>query len=97
MQQALELRFFISASMAKDAALFVCRADDPRLPAELRGRIEVPCIVAGDLGRLNETLTLLRIAELWEESAPYRRRGRTRRPALTHGANMSPTRSRTMR
>ena len=48
------------------------RADDPALPEGLRGRARFPCIVTGDLARLGETLTLLRVAELWG-AAPYRR------------------------
>jgi hypothetical protein len=69
-----ELKFFESAALAKGEALFVCHAGDPRLPADLRGGVEMPCVVAGDLALLSETLTVSRVAELWEEAAPYRGR-----------------------
>lgn len=72
--KSLELKFYEHAPLPKDAALFICRTDDPRLPEELRGELQVPCIVTGDLDLLNSTLTLLQIAELWEEAAPYHRR-----------------------
>jgi hypothetical protein len=41
------------------------RQDDPALPEGLRGRAHFPCVVTNDLSRLGETLTLLRLAELW--------------------------------
>jgi hypothetical protein len=70
--ESLELTFYKSAALAKGEALFVCHTDDPRLPADLRGGVRMPCVVAGDLTLLGETLTFLRIAELWDEAAPYR-------------------------
>jgi hypothetical protein len=75
---SLELKFYEHPSLSKDEARFICRTDDPRLPEELKCKVRVPCIVAGDLVRLHGTLTLLRIAELWEEAAPYERRRRVR-------------------
>ncbi len=74
--ESLELKFFESPALPKGEALFVCRTDDPRLPAGLKDEIRVPCIVAGALALIEGTLTLLRIAELWEEAAPYHRRPR---------------------
>jgi len=75
---SLELKFYEHASMPAGAAWFICREDDPRLTDELRAVVRFPCIVARDLTRLKQTLTLLRIAELWEEAAPYHRRRKER-------------------
>ena len=71
---SLELKFYEHASVPAGAAWFICRGDDPRLTDELRAAVRFPCIVTGDLGLLKQTLTLLRVAELWEEAAPYHRR-----------------------
>jgi hypothetical protein len=76
--ESLELKFYEHASVPPGAAWFICREDDPRLTDELRAEVRFPCIVAGDLTVLRQTLTLLRIAELWEEAAPYHRRRRER-------------------
>ena len=65
--KTLDLKFYEYAALEKDAALLICRADDPRLPRQLRDTVRVPCIITGDLARLKEKLTLLHIAELWEE------------------------------
>ena len=73
---SLELKFYEHASVPAGAAWFIRRGGDPRLCEELRAKVRVPCIVTGDLPALGRTLTLLRIAELWEEAAPYQRRGR---------------------
>ncbi len=72
--KTLDLKFYEYAALEKDAALFICRTDDPRLPRQLRDTVRVPCIITGDLARFKETLTLLQIAELWEEAAPFHRR-----------------------
>ena len=71
---SLELKFYEHASVPAGAAWFICRDDDPRLTDELRAVLRFPCIVTDDLTLLRQTLTLLRIAELWEEAAPYHRR-----------------------
>lgn len=71
--ESLKLKFYEQTSMAAEEAWFICREDDPRLTKELKRRIEVPCIVTGDLNLLKQTLTLLRLAELWEEAAPFHR------------------------
>ena len=70
--KSLALKFYQHASIPEGGAMYICRKDDPRISDALREAITVPCIVARDLARLQQTLTLLRIAELWEESAPYR-------------------------
>ena len=75
---SLELKFYEHASVPAGAAWFICRDDDPRLTDGLRAVARFPCIVTGDLPLLKQTLTLLRIAELWEEAAPYHRRRRGR-------------------
>jgi len=74
--ESLKLKFYEHGSMPAEGAWFICRKDDPRLTQELKGSIEVPCIVTGDLTLLKQTLTLLRIAELWEEAAPFQRHRR---------------------
>ena len=76
--ESLELKFYEHASVPAGAAWFICREDDPRLTGELRAVLRYPCIVAGDMTQLKQTLTLLRIAEMWEEAAPYHRRRRGR-------------------
>jgi hypothetical protein len=68
---SLELNFYERLSMRAGEALFICRKDGPRLTDEQREGIQVPCIMSGDLPSLMETLTLLRIAELWEEAASF--------------------------
>ena len=68
---SLELNFHECSSMPAEEAWFICRKDDPRLTDEQREGIQVPCIVTGDLPTLKGTLTPLRIAELWEEAAPF--------------------------
>ena len=75
---SLELKFYEHAPMPVGAAWFICREDDPRLTDELRAVLRFPCLVTDDLTLLRQTLTLLRIAELWEEAAPYHRRRRER-------------------
>ena len=70
--KSLALKFYEHASVPEGGALYVCRMDDPRIPDALRGAITVPCVVARDLAAFERGLTLLRIAELWEEAAPYR-------------------------
>ena len=75
---SLELKFYEHASVPAGAAWLICRNDDPRLTDVLRAEVRFPCIVTGDLPLLKQTLTLLRIAELWEEAAPYHRRRRER-------------------
>ena len=76
--ESLELKFYEHASVPAGAAWLICREDDPRLTDELRAVLRFPCIVTDDLTLLRQTLTLLRIAELWEEAAPYHRRRRER-------------------
>lgn len=71
----LELKVYEHTSIPVGESKIFHRADDPALPDALRGRVNFPCIVTGDLARLGETLTLLRVAELWGAAEP-RRRGR---------------------
>ncbi len=71
---SLELKFYEHSSMSAEETWFICRKDDPRLTGALRDKIHVPCIVTGDLPSLKQSLTLLRIAELWEEAAPFQLR-----------------------
>lgn len=47
-----------------DEAWIVRRADAAELPADLRGKIKVPCIVTGNMNLLKETLILLRLLNL---------------------------------
>ena len=70
--RSLELKVYEHASVPDGESKLFHRADDPALPVALRGRVNFPCIVTGDLARLGETLTLLRIAELWGDAAPRR-------------------------
>ena len=82
---SLELKFYEHRSMPAEETWFICRKDDPRLTDEQREGIQVPCIVTGDLPSLKQTLTLLRIAELWDEAAPFQlRRGEGEYTKATH-------------
>ena len=70
--KSLALKFYEHASVPEGGAMYICRKDDPRISDALGEAITVPCVVARDLAAFERGLTLLRIAELWEESAPYR-------------------------
>lgn len=67
--RSLELKVYEDPSVPAGESKIFHRADDPSLPRGLRGRVGFPCIVTGDIARLGETLTLLRVAELWDASA----------------------------
>jgi len=68
--RSLELVVYEHPSVPAGEYKLFHRADDPGLPAGLKGRARFPCIVTGDLARLGETLTLRRVAELWG-AAPH--------------------------
>ncbi|MBA3320264.1 MAG: hypothetical protein H0T45_02295 [Pyrinomonadaceae bacterium] len=72
--KTLNLKFYEYAALEKDAALLICRTDDPRLPHEIKCSVQVPCIITGDCASLKEKLTLRHIAELWEAAAPFHKR-----------------------
>ena len=67
--RTLELVVYEHPSVPPGESRLFHRADDPALPEGLRGRARFPCIVTGDLARLGETLTLLRVAELWSAAS----------------------------
>ena len=73
--RTLELVVYEHPSVPAGEARLFHRPDDPALPQGLRGRARVPCVVTGDISRLGETLTLLRLAELWG-AASLNRRGK---------------------
>jgi hypothetical protein len=69
----LELVVYEHPSVPAGESRLFHRTDDPALPEGLWGRARSPCLVTGDLSRLGETLTLLRLAELWGAASPGRR------------------------
>jgi glutaredoxin 2 len=67
----LELRVYEHPSIPADEAWLVRRADAEEVPPEMRGSIIVPCLITGDATLLEEHLTLLHLAEAFEESGIY--------------------------
>ena len=59
----LELRVYEHPSIPEYEAWLVRQADAEEVPSDLRGRIDVPCILTNDAGLLGEQLTLLHLAE----------------------------------
>lgn len=47
--------------LPKDEAWIIRKGDAPELPADLRGKVKVPCILTGSMKLLYDTLTLLRL------------------------------------
>lgn len=72
--RSLKLMVYEHPSIAVGESKLFHRADDPGLPEELRACVSFPCIVTGDLDRFGETMTLLRVAELWGELPCHGRR-----------------------
>ena len=64
----LELRVYEHPSIPADEAWLVRRTDAAEVPHELRGSIVAPCLITGDAALLEEHLTLLHLAEAFEES-----------------------------
>ena len=48
-------------AIPQDEAWIIRRSDAAELPADLRGKVKVPCIVTGSMNLLKETLILLRL------------------------------------
>jgi ABC-type taurine transport system substrate-binding protein len=47
--------------LPRDEAWIIRNGDAPELPADLRGKVTVPCIITGSMKLLKDTLTLLRL------------------------------------
>ena len=47
--------------LPQDEAWIIRKGDAPELPADLRGKVRVPCILTGSLKLLKDTLMLLRL------------------------------------
>ena len=47
-------------SLASDEAWVIHKTDAPQIPAELRGRVSVPCILTGDATRARQLLSFMR-------------------------------------
>jgi len=54
-------------SVPAEEAWVVRRRDAEQVPPDLRGSIEVPCILTGNMFLLRRTVELFRIIEMWEE------------------------------
>ena len=73
----LGLDVYEHPSIPADEAWVVRDAGVKTLPAELRGRVRVPCILTGDLNLLKRTVAILRLTKtqtLNHRAAPPRRR-----------------------
>lgn len=47
-------------SLATDEVWVIHRKDAPQIPAELRGRLSVPCVLTGDASRARQLLSFMR-------------------------------------
>ena len=47
-------------SLAMDEVWVIHKNDAPQIPAELRGRLAVPCILTGDASRARQLLSFMR-------------------------------------
>ena len=47
-------------SLGEDEVWVIHKKDAPQIPAELRGRVSVPCILTGDAGRARQLLSFVR-------------------------------------
>ena len=56
------VRVIVSSDVPADEAWIIRSADAPELPANLKGRVRVPCVVTGDLKSFRDALKLLRLA-----------------------------------
>jgi hypothetical protein len=52
----------VSRDIPADEAWIILRADAPELPANLKGKVSVPCVVTGDLKSFRDALKLLGLA-----------------------------------
>lgn len=48
------------SSLATDEVWVIHKNDAPQIPAELRGRLAVPCILTGDAGQARQLLSFMR-------------------------------------
>ncbi len=66
-------------AIPEDEAWIVRDANAEELPAEVKGDVRVPCVLTGDVARLKQAVTTLRINELLasvRRDAPTPRRPR---------------------
>jgi hypothetical protein len=47
-------------SLATDEVWVIHKNDAPQIPAELRGRLSVPCVLTGDASRARQLLSFMR-------------------------------------
>ncbi len=47
-------------SLATDEVWVIHKTDAPQIPAELRGRLSVPCVLTGDASRARQLLSFMR-------------------------------------
>ncbi len=71
------------SSIPNDEVWVMHRKDDGRIPQDLKGKIQVPCVLTGDALQLRRTVTLLRLTDIWRsaEDALTRKRGQRNRGA----------------
>ncbi len=53
-------------ALPKDEAWVILDASTEELPAELRGALVTPCIVAGDVAQLNQAAARLGLLGMWQ-------------------------------
>jgi len=56
------------SSIPNDEVLVVRSKDAGRIPQDLRGKIQVPCVLTGNVLRLRRTVSLLRVTEMWRSA-----------------------------
>ena len=52
----------VSHDLPADEAWIIRSPDAPELPAGLKGKVRVPCVVTGDLKSFRDALKLLKLA-----------------------------------
>jgi len=71
------------SSIPNDQVWVVRGEDDGRIPQDIRGKIQVPCVLTGNIIQLRRTVSLLRLTDMWRfaEDSLTRKRGKVNRGA----------------
>ncbi len=56
-------------AVAKDQAWFIVKKDSPQVPEDLRGKLQVPCILTGSLATTKNILTLFQTVAMGVQHA----------------------------
>ena len=79
------LTVIVSRDVPQDEAWIIRKPEAPELPASLKGKVRVPCVVTGDLKSFRDALKLLELATRCEQS---RRRPRPCRRKVGESSGM---------